>query len=342
MNLLDLRSDTFSVPCSGMRKAIAEAEVGDDVFGEDPTVNALEEETAGLLGKEAGLYVPSGTMGNGLGLRVLTEPGDQVICGSKSHIYNYEGAQFALNCGLHLHRIDEDERGMIPADRIASVLSIREDIHRAPTTLLALENTHNLRGGRVLPRSEVEDVCEMAWEKGLYTYLDGARLWHAAVASESSPAELAEPFSMVSVCFSKALGAPVGSVLTGSKPMIETARWYRKRMGGGMRQAGIIAAGCRYALKHNLPLLDKTHHQARRLTEALLATDRFFGDLSAVETNMVFLETAEGGSEAALDFLLGIGIRALALDRSSVRLVTHLSLDDGVFDETITRIERES
>lgn len=340
-DLLDLRSDTFSVPCSGMRRAISEAEVGDDVFGEDPTVNALEKETAEMLGKEAGLFVPSGTMGNGLGIRVLTDPGDQVICGSRSHVYNYEGGQFSLNCALQMHRIDEAPDGMIPLEEIRKAISLREDIHRAPRTLLALENTHNLLGGRILPRNEVVEACSMAYEKGLYSYLDGARLWHASVATGTPLSDLAEPFHMVSVCFSKAMGAPVGSVLTGSKPMIEMARWYRKRMGGGMRQAGILAAACRFSVKNNLPRLSLTHDYAGRLAAALVGTGRFRTSLDEVQTNMVFLETEEGKADEAVELLAGIGIRVLALDPSSVRIVTHLSLEPENLNEALRRIEKE-
>ncbi len=339
--VLDLRSDTFSVPCAGMRKAIAEASVGDDVFGEDPTVNALEEETAALLGKEAGLFVPSGTMGNGLGIRVLTEPGDQVLCGSRSHVYNYEGGQFSLNCALQMHRLDEDAAGMIPLELLREALTVKEDIHRAPRTLLALENTHNLQGGTVLPGDRVAAACEYAHEKGLYTYLDGARLWHASVASNTSLEELAAPFDMVSVCFSKAMGAPVGSVLAGTEPMIEMARWYRKRMGGGMRQAGILAAACRFAIQVNLPRLGETHAMARRLAEVLTATGRFNGDPESVRTNMIFLGTPPGESQRAVKLLDSLGIRVLALDDSSVRLVTHLSISPGDFETAMNRIEKE-
>jgi len=339
--ILDLRSDTFSIPCKAMRRAIAEAEVGDDVFGEDPTVNALERETAELLGKEEGLFVPSGTMGNGLGIRVLTEPGDQIICGSRSHIYNYEGGQFSLNCALQLHRIDEDPRGIIPLEALEETLSVKEDIHRAPRTLLALENTHNLLGGTVLPQDQVIEACSIAYEKGLYTYLDGARLWHASIASGKSMSDLAKPFDMVSVCFSKAMGAPVGSVLTGAGPMIEMARWYRKRMGGGMRQAGILAAACRFSIQHNLPRLGKTHEYASRLAQAFISTGRFNGDMNRVQTNIVFLQTDKNGADAAVKLLEGMGIRVLALDGSSVRLVTHLSLEQETLDKAIERIEKE-
>ena len=338
---LDLRSDTFSVPCRGMRKAIAEAEVGDDVFGEDPTVNSLEERTAELLGKEAGLFVPSGTMGNGIGIRVLTSPGDQVICGTKSHIYNYEGRQFALNCGIQLHRLDEDPDGMPQITDIESTLALKIDIHRAPHTLLALENTHNLLGGRILPQGKMKRACSLARAKGLNTYLDGARLWHAYSESGTALSELTTDFDMVSVCYSKAMGAPVGSVLTGNRDRIDRARWYRKRMGGGMRQAGILAAGCLYALDHNLPLLSETREYAVRLAEAFVSTGRFSADLKTIDTNIVFLKTEPGRAEEAVENLDKLGIKVLALDSSSVRMVTHLSLDPRLVDQAEKTIAKE-
>ncbi|PIE51502.1 low specificity L-threonine aldolase [Candidatus Fermentibacteria bacterium] len=338
---LDLRSDTFSVPCRGMRQAIANAQVGDDVFSEDPTVNSLEERTAELLGKEAGLFVASGTMGNGIGIRVLTSPGDQVICGSKSHIYNYEGGQFSLNSGLQLHRLDEGADGMPCLSEIQNALSLKEDIHRAPRTLLSLENTHNLMGGRIPEQSKMVEACRMAKNAGLATYLDGARLWHAHVERNVSLAELAAPFDMVSVCFSKALGAPVGSLLAGSRDQIDRARWFRKRMGGAMRQTGIIAAGCHYALDNNLPRLGRTREYAVRLAEALAGTGRFSADTGDIHSNIVFLKTEEGMAERAVSDFLELGIKVLALDSSSVRMVTHLSIDPKLVDRSIERIEKE-
>ncbi len=340
-NLLDLRSDTFSLPCPGMRRAIAEADVGDDVFGEDPTINSLEARTAELLGKEAGLFVPSGTMGNGIGIRVLTSPGDQVICGSRSHVYNYEGGQFALNCALQMHRIDEGPTGMPGLGEINDALSEKEDIHRAPKTLLALENTHNLLGGRIVHQRSIEEACTAARRRGLHTYLDGARLWHVKASGGGSLEELAAPFDMVSVCFSKALGAPVGSLLAGTREMVNRARWYRKRMGGGMRQAGILAAACHYALDNNLPRLSLTHDYAGRLSAALAATGRFSPLTDPVETNIVFLKTEDGGADRGVSLLERIGIRVLALDGGSVRLVTHLSLDPRSVDLALESIKKE-
>lgn len=338
---LDLRSDTFSIPCRGMRKSISEAVVGDDVFGEDPTINSLEHRVAELLGKEAGLFVPSGTMGNGLAVRTLTSPGDRVLCGSKSHVYNYEGDQFALNCGLQMHRMDEQASGMLSLTSIEKEISLKQDIHRGPRTLLSLENTHNLLGGKILPQSEVIEACALAHSGDMNTFLDGARLWHAHAETGISLDELAAPFDMLSVCFSKGLGAPVGSIVAGSREWISKARWYRKRMGGGMRQAGILAAACHFALDHNLPRLKTTHVYARKLAEAFKSTGRFKVDIDSIDTNIVFLGTKPGFADNLVLNLKTMGLSVLALDDSSVRFVTHLSLDPKSVDEAAKRIKKE-
>ncbi len=338
---LELRSDTFSTPCSGMRTAIAEAAVGDDVFGEDPTINSLEIRVAKMLGKEAGLFVPSGTMGNGLAIRSLTSPGERILCGTSSHIYNFEGDQFAMNCGLQMHRIDEREDGMISIGDIKQVLDTAENIHRAPVTVLALENTHNLLGGRILPPDEVLEACSYAHSKGVKTYLDGARLWHAHAETGVPLNELAQPFDMVSVCFSKALGAPVGSMVVGSTDLITRARWFRKRMGGAMRQVGILGGACHFALDNNLPQLKLTHENARRLAEAFKSTGRFEVDIDTIHTNIVFLKTENGGADHLVSRLKAIGLSVLSLDKSSVRFVTHLSLDSQCIEQAVKQIKKE-
>ncbi len=338
---LELRSDTFSTPSLEMRRAMAEAPVGDDVFREDPTINALEAQVAEMLGKDAGLFVPSGTMGNGLAIRSLAAPGERILCGTESHIYNFEGDQFALNCGLQLHRMNERADGMIPVEDIRQVLDVAENIHRAPISVLALENTHNLLGGRILPKDEVSEACSYAHSMGIRTYLDGARLWHAHAATGISMKELARPFDMVSVCFSKALGAPVGSMVTGSADMISKARWFRKRMGGGMRQAGILGGACLYALEHNLPRLQQTHQSARRLAEAFKSTGRFEVEIETIDTNIVFLKTETGHADDLVSRLKTLGLSVLSLDSSSVRFVTHLSLDTQNIDEAVKLIKKE-
>lgn len=326
---VDLRSDTVSVPSTGMRSAMAHAEVGDDVFGEDPTVNALQDRVAAMLGFESSIFMPSGTMSNGVALRTLASPGDEVICGSASHIYLYEGAQAALNAGIQLHRIDEDRSGLPEPEEVEAALSRSDDIHFAPRKLICLENTHNILGGKILPAGGVERIQRIAGACSARMYLDGARLWHAAAATGAPLSDLCRGFDMVSVCFSKALGCPVGSVLAGSRSLIERARWWRKRHGGGLRQAGILAAACLYALDRNLPRLSMTHRWARRLAAAAASSPMFSADPDSVETNIVILRTRDGkGSAAAVNALTALGIGCLAIGPGAVRLVTHLSMDD--------------
>ncbi len=325
---VDLRSDTVSLPSLGMRNAMAHADVGDDVFGEDPTVNALEERTAALLGFEAAVFMPSGTMSNGVALRTLASPGDEVICGSRSHVYMYEGAQAALNGGIQLHRIDEAPGGMLPPEAVEAALARSGDIHFAPRRLVCLENTHNIEGGRILPREGVLSVLDTLEGRRASAYLDGARLWHAAVASGSDIAGLCRGFTMVSVCFSKAMGAPVGSVLAGGRDEVARARWFRKRHGGGMRQAGILAAACMFALDHNLRRLERTHGWAQTLARAAASSPIFETAPGLVETNILIVRTPGISSGSVVSALGTLGIGCLALGPETVRFVTHLSLSD--------------
>jgi threonine aldolase len=325
---VDLRSDTVSIPDHGMRQAMAQAEVGDDVFGEDPTVNSLESRVARLLGFPAALFVPTGTMSNGLAIRTLARPGDEVICGSRSHTYLYEGAQFALNGSIQMHRIDEEPTGILPADQVDSALSRQGDLHFAGRTLLSMENTHNVLGGRILPHRQVEELISVARGHSARVYLDGARLWHVHIADGTPLRDLSDGFDMVSVCFSKAMGCPVGSVLAGPSDLIDRARWLRKRMGGGMRQAGILAAACVYALDHNLEKLAITHRWATRLARAAKQSPVLSVDPEQVETNIVVLETPEDTARSTVSALDAMGIGSLAVGPSRIRLVTHLSLSD--------------
>jgi threonine aldolase len=302
--------------------------VGDDVFGEDPTVNALESRVARLLGFPSALFVPTGTMSNGLAVRTLARPGEEVICGSRTHTYLYEGAQFALNGGIQMHRIDEEPTGILPADRVSEAFARKGDLHFASRTLLSLENTHNVLGGRILPQKQVEELVSIAAANGARIYLDGARLWHVH-ASEGIPfRDLVEGFDMVSVCFSKAMGCPVGSVLAGTRDLVDRARWLRKRMGGGMRQAGILAAACIYALDHNLEKLSTTHRWATRIAKAARLSPVLSVDMEQVETNMVMLDTPEHTARSTVSALDAMGIGTLAVGPSRIRLVTHLSLSE--------------
>lgn len=320
----DLRSDTVSVPDGPMRRAMAAAPVGDDVFGEDPSVNLLQETTAALLGKEAALFLPSGTMANGVAIRALTKPGDEVICGSGSHVFNFEGGQFALNGGIQLHPLPELPAGLPDPAAVASLLRQRADIHRAPRTLIALENTHNMLGGVICPESTVSELVQHGRTSGVPLYLDGARFWHTAPPGRL--AELAAGFTMVSVCFSKALGCPVGSVVAGPPDLVEKARWYRKRMGGGMRQAGILAGACLWALENNLPRLPETHSMLEMLAEAVMVSPGLSCDPSAHPTNILMAHVERGNAEEAAIELGRMGVGVLPVGPERIRMVTHLSL----------------
>ena len=265
--MIDLRSDTITQPTAAMRQAIATAAVGDDVFGDDPTVNALEAYVAELLGKEAAVFMPSGTMTNQIALRVHTEPGDEVILESEAHIYYYEGGAPAALSGVSC-RLVKGDRGIFTAVDMRQVLR-PEDSHFPKTKLVCLENTHNRGGGKIFPLTEIEAIAQVCREQNLPLHLDGARFWNACVATGISEAEYAKPFDTVSVCFSKGLGAPVGSALLGSREIMARARRFRKMFGGGMRQAGMIAAGALYGLKYQRDRLVEDHVNAKFLAERL-------------------------------------------------------------------------
>ncbi|MGI6149975.1 MAG: low-specificity L-threonine aldolase [Firmicutes bacterium] len=336
---IDLRSDTVTEPTPAMRRAMAEAEVGDDVYGEDPTVRRLEETAAQILGKEAGLFVSSGTMGNLAALLAHTQPGQEVILDANSHIFYYEAGGLARIAGL-MPRPIETEKGCITAQQLRQAVRSR-DIHFPPPALFCLENTHNRAGGAVLPQDEVEAVVECARELGLRTHLDGARLMNAAVFQNQPPARLAQPFDSVMLCLSKGLAAPVGSVLVGSAEFIAQARRARKILGGGMRQAGVLAAAGLIALTEMPKRLGEDHARARRLAEGL----RSIAGLAVkgeVQTNMVIVEvTAEGWDAARLvQAWRSAGILTNAISPQAVRLVTHYQITDENVDRVIAVTER--
>ena len=322
MNPIDFRSDTVTRPDAAMRRAIADAVVGDDVFGDDPTILALQERVAGLLGKQAALFVPSGTMANQIALRILTRPGDQVVCEAGCHVYNYEQGGPAALSGLHLTCL-EGTRGALTWERIAAALRPDDD-HYARPALVCLENTHNRAGGCVLPQQEVAVIGREAAARGLRVHLDGARLWNAHVASGRPLDELAAPADTVSVCFSKGMGAPVGSCLAGDADLMRAARRVRKLFGGGMRQSGLLAAACLHALDHHLHRLADDHRRARRLAEGLdnpaVTLDH------EVETNIVIFRTAR--EDRLLQHLGARGVLGVAFGKGRVRLVTHLMITD--------------
>lgn len=320
--MIDLRSDTVTQPTAAMREAMAMAEVGDDVFGDDPTVNALEAYVADLLGKEAAVYMPSGTMTNQVALRLHTEPGDEVILESEAHIYYYEGGAPAALSGV-MCRLVKGEKGIFTAADLAAVLR-PEDPHFPKTKLVCLENTHNRGGGRIFPFQDIESIAQLCQEQHLQLHLDGARLWNACVATGLSEAEYARPFDTVSVCFSKGLGAPVGSALVGPQALMQRARRFRKMLGGGMRQAGIIAAGALYALKHHRERLKDDHVNAKILAEGLHQIEGIMIDPNEVQTNIVMFHTQDFPAQQLVDRLQEKGVAVLATGKQSIRAVTNL------------------
>jgi threonine aldolase len=324
--IIDLRSDTVTRPSPEMRRAMAAAEVGDDVYGEDPTVNALQERVAELLGKEAALFVTSGTMGNQLCIKVHTQPGDEVIADRNAHVFQYETGGAAFLSSVQVHTVD-GERGILTPDRVRE--AIRPDLYYMPRTrLVCLENTHNRAGGTVYTLEVIESMRALAQEHGMKMHLDGARLWNASVATGTAPATYAAFFDSVSVCLSKGLGAPVGSVVAGSREFIREARHYRKIFGGGMRQAGILAAAGLYALEHNVQRLSEDHDKAKILARALAATKGCSLKPDDVQTNIVIADMAGTGlgANGVLEKLKGKGVLAGEAGATKIRLVTHLDV----------------
>lgn len=322
--VVDLRSDTVTMPSQGMREAIARAAVGDDVWGEDPTITELEARVAALAGKEAAVYVPSGTMGNQLALRAHTEPGDQLVCHADAHIHRYEAGAPAALSGLQTTVIATAD-GSMPWVEVEAALNDPEDLHGARPRLVAFENTHNRCGGRVQDQEMLADCAMRARERGLSTHLDGARLFNASIASGTPIAGLAGPVDSVSLCFSKGLGAPVGSVLAASSDLIARARRFRKQWGGGMRQAGILAAGCLHALDHNLERLAEDHENARLLAKGVRHPE--WKLRTEPDTNIVLWDLQ--GDRDATWFtreLAGSGILASTFGPRTVRMVTHLDV----------------
>lgn len=323
---IDLRSDTVTLPTAAMRRAMADAEVGDDQYGEDPSVNRLQALCAERLGKPAALWLPSGTMANQVALRTLTRPGDEVVCSTECHTAWHEAGASNANAGIQLHEAGRGGR-LDVAEFTAAVKPAGLPVF-APTTLLVLENTHNRAGGVVVPQAEVEAVCAAARERGIRTFLDGARLWNAAVASGRPESELAAPFDLVSVAFSKGLGAPAGSLLAGSKELITAATRHRRMLGGALRQAGILAAAALHGLEHHHARLADDHTHARLLAEALAASPAVLLDLSTVQTNIVVFRLREDAPDAATLVARARerGVLLNAFAARTVRAVTHLDV----------------
>ena len=332
---IDLRSDTVTKPCEGMREAMRVAEVGDDVNGDDPTVIRLQKRVAQLLGKEAGLFVPSGTMSNAVAVRTHTQPGDEIIAEESSHLYLYEGGGYAALSGCSIALVP-GSRGILEPEEVQKRIrkSAGSRSHYPNASLVCLENTSNRGGGTCYPVEVLDEICRLSREADCRLHLDGARLFNAVIASGESAASLTEGFDSISVCLSKGLGAPVGSVLVGTRSFIDRAHRWRKLFGGGMRQSGILAAAGLYALDHNIKRLADDHNRARRLAEGLGETTGLSVDQEAVQTNMVYLETKEP-AKGYVDRLAEMGVGCFALGDRLIRLVTHLQIDDEGIEEVI-------
>jgi threonine aldolase len=337
--VVDLRSDTVTRPTPEMRRAMAEAEVGDDVYGEDPTVNRLEARAAEIFDKEAALFVPTGCMGNLIAIKVWTHHGDEVICEERSHVNLYELASMSAIAGC-MPRIARAEDGSLSWKQVEAV--IRPKIYYdSQTALICLENTSNMAGGTVYPTAQVNDICDRAHDTGLKVHLDGARIFNAAAALGESVAEMTRRVDSLMFCLSKGLGAPVGSMVAGSREFIDKARVYRKMFGGGMRQAGVIAAAGLLALEKSPSRLHIDHKSARRLAEGIAKIPGFAIDPAKVRTNIVIFDCSKTGKTAVewCDILHKRGVWAQDTALHSVRLVTHCDVDEAGIERALTVLQ---
>lgn len=331
--IIDFRSDTVTKPSPGMLAAMMKAEVGDDVFGEDPAINELEKMAAELFGMEAAIFCPSGTMTNQIAIKCHTQPGDEVICDESSHVYQYEGGGIAFNSGASVKLLYGD-LGRITADQVKAAIQ-PDDAHRAHTSLVSLENTCNRGGGSCYDFNEIKKIRAVCTENKLAFHLDGARLWNALVAKKETPAQYGEVFDSISVCLSKSLGCPVGSLLLGEKDLIKKARRLRKVFGGGMRQAGFIAAAGIYALQNNIERLEADHEHSRQIAAAV-AKKSFVKQTLPVETNIIIFELDDSMAAPALVAKLKErSILAYAISPVRVRLVLHLDISPEMVVRTI-------
>ena len=328
----DLRSDTVTQPSDAMRQAMAQASVGDDVYREDPTVRRLEELVAGIVGKEAALFVPTGTMANQIALLCHTRPGDEVVTGDGSHCAYYESGAGAAWSGVQFEQVGRG--GLFTAEDLAAAIKPRA-YYCPNSSLVVVENTHNRAGGRVFPQSDIDAIAEVARQQNLALHLDGARIWNAAAASSCSVAMLCKPFDSVSVCFSKGLGAPIGSAICGNAQLVEQALRFRKMLGGGMRQVGILAAGAIHALEHNRDRIVEDHRAAQRLGAALREVEGV--RVGNVETNIINVNI-DGDALAVVEAAKRRGVLFNPVGPERVRLVTHLDVVSEGFDECIARV----
>lgn len=326
--MIDLRSDTVTRPTPGMRQAMMNAEIGDDVFGDDPSCNALEARAAELAGMEAGLFVPSGTMGNQIAIRCWTQPGDEVLMEAGSHPFNYEAAGAAVISGVQIKTL-VGENGQLAPDTVFSAIRT-DDVHFAPATLVSIENTANRGGGTIYPQDVLDAIGSGCRSRGLRAHMDGARVFNAVVGSGQPLARIVQEFDSVTFCLSKGLGAPVGSVLCGPADMIHRGRRFRKFLGGGMRQAGFLAAAGLYALEHHVQRLADDHARCRTLWSGL--TELGYA-VREPETNMVYVTVPQ--AQAAVAFLAERDVLTHAVADDCIRLVTHLDVDDAGIERTL-------
>ena len=333
----DLRSDTVTQPSAPMRDAIADAPVGDDVLGDDPTVQMLQERLAAMLGKDAALFVPSGTMANAVSVRTHTTPGDEIVTEGTSHVYVYEGGGYAALSGCSVALVEAERGIMLPADVVAAIRKSKGSMSHFPDcTLVCIENTSNRGGGTCYPQESIDAICELAHSAGCSVHMDGARLFNAVVATGIDASRMVRDCDSVSICLSKGLGAPVGSLVAGDADFVERAHRWRKLFGGGMRQAGILAAAGLYALEHNIERLAEDHARARTLAEGIDALDGFSVDLDAVQTNMCYIElTGVQSGQEAVAALAERGVDVLDLGPTMLRAVTHLHVDDDDIEHAI-------
>jgi threonine aldolase len=333
MRLIDLRSDTVTKPTPAMLEAMFQAEVGDDVYGEDPSVNTLEQKVANLFGKESALFCPSGTMTNQIAIRILTQPQEEVICDRMAHIYNYEAGGIMANSHASVRLIHSPYGKFTPEDVSENINP--DDIHFPPSALVALENTVNKGGGCYYHAIEIEAISKLSREKGLKMHLDGARIFNALVATSEKAEVHGKYFDTISVCFSKGLGAPVGSALLGTKEHIKKAKRVRKLFGGGMRQAGYLAAAAIYALDNHIERLADDHQRAKTLAETLAALP-YVAQVVPVYTNIVIFQLVDSLSPATFSaWLKAQGILANPFGKQSIRMVTHLDFDDAMLEKVV-------
>ena len=344
---VDLRSDTVTQPTPAMREVMAAAEVGDDVLGDDPTVIELQNRIAEMLGKEAALFVPSGTMSNAVAIKSQTRPGDEIVTHRKSHIYMYEAGGYAVLSGCSISLVEGHRGLMSPEDVQMAIRKVAgSDSHYPECTLICVENTANVGGGSIYDQDTLDAICEVAHSNDCRAHLDGARLFNAVIASGVDAARMVRDFDTISICLSKGLGAPVGSILVGDAAIIAEAHRWRKMFGGGMRQAGVLAAAGIYALENNIERLAEDHARARRLAEAVNSMDAYSIDLGAVQSNMVYIDCRKGAAKALVDSLGELGVDVLDLEQgvdygdvSTVRAVVHLHITDEDIDRAIAAFE---